>query len=166
MKLLSSIIYAIVLLFSSTGCSSYPHQSWLEDRSLDKIADDRATEIVTALENGDQVEIRSMFSKQALNEAEELDDNILSAIEYYKGNLVSSNGTLATEESQNGKRKTFIIRADYTISTDLETYNLYFIEKYNSEDENENGLYLIWISKDSEKDKYEGDYGAGIYFPS
>ena len=45
--------------------------------------------------------------------------NILSAIEYYKGNLVSSNGTLATEESQNGKRKTFIIRADYTISTDL-----------------------------------------------
>ena len=40
MKLLSSIIYAIVLLFSSTGCSSYPHQSWLEDRSLDKIADD------------------------------------------------------------------------------------------------------------------------------
>ena len=92
--------------------------------------------------------------------------NILSAIEYYKGNLVSSNGTLATEESQNGKRKTFIIRADYTISTDLETYNLYFIEKYNSEDENENGLYLIWISKDSEKNKNEGDYGAGIYFPS
>ena len=43
---------------------------------------------------------------------------------------------------------------------------LYFIEKYNSEDENENGLYLIWLSKDSEKDEYEGDYGAGIYFPS
>ena len=39
-----------------------------------KIADDRATEIVTALENRDQVAIRSMFSKQALNEAEELDD--------------------------------------------------------------------------------------------
>lgn len=74
MKLLRSIIYAIVLLFSSTGCSSYPHQSWLEDRSLDKIADDRATEIVTALENRDQVAIRSMFSKQALNEAEKLDD--------------------------------------------------------------------------------------------
>lgn len=50
--------------------------------------------------------------------------------------------------------------------TDLETYNLYFIEKYNSEDENENGLYLIWLSKDSEKDEYEGNYGAGIYFPS
>ena len=35
------------------------------------------------------------------------------------------------------KTKTFKIRADYTILTDLETYNLYFIEKYNSEDENE-----------------------------
>ena len=64
------------------------------------------------------------------------------------------------------KKKTFKIRADYTILTDLETYNLYFIEKYNSEDENENGLYLIWLSKDSEKDEYEGNYGAGIYFPS
>ena len=32
--------------------------------------------------------------------------------------------------------------------------------------ENENGLYLIWLSKDSEKDEYEGDYGAGVYFPS
>ena len=35
--------------------------------------------------------------------------NILSAIEYYKGNLVSSNGTIATDESQNGKKKTFKI---------------------------------------------------------
>ena len=50
-----------------------------------------------------------MFSNQALNEAEELDDSILSAIEYYKGNLVSSNGTIATDESQNGKKKTFKI---------------------------------------------------------
>ena len=148
MKRLNAVISAVVFLFF-TGCSSYPHQSWLEDRSLDKIADDRASEIVTALENGDQVAIRSMFSNQAL-----------------KGNLVSSNGTIATDESQNGKKKTFKIRADYTILTDLETYNLYFIEKYNSEDENENGLYLIWLSKDSEKDEYEGNYGAGIYFPS
>ena len=43
---------------------------------------------------------------------------------------------------------------------------LFFIEKYDSEDAQENGLYLIWISKDSEKDKYEADYGAGIHFPS
>ena len=149
MKRLNAIISTVVFLFF-TGCSSYPHQSWLEDRSFDKIADDRASEIVTALENGDQAAIRSMFSNQALNEAEELDDSILSAIEYYKGNLVSSNGTIATDESQNGKKKTFKIKADYTILTDLETYYFYFFEKYNSEDENENGLYLIWLSKDSE----------------
>ena len=146
-----------VLLCSFTGCFSYPHQSWLEDRSLDKIAEDRVLEIVTALENEDQAAIRSMFSKQ---------EAILSAIEYYTGNFVSSDGTIATDESQNGKRKTFQIRADYTILTDLETYNLFFIEKYDSEDAQENGLYLIWISKDSEKDKYEADYGAGIHFPS
>ena len=115
MKRLNAVISAVVFLFF-TGCSSYPHQSWLEDRSFDKIADDRASEIVTALENGDQAAIRSMFSNQAWNEAEELDDAILSAIEYYKGNLVSSNGTIATDESQNGKKKTFKIRADYTLS--------------------------------------------------
>ena len=70
MKRLNAVISAVVFLFF-TGCSSYPHQSWLEDRSFDKIADDRASEIVTALENGDQAAIRSMFSNQALNEAEE-----------------------------------------------------------------------------------------------
>ena len=49
MKRLNAIISTVVFLFF-TGCSSYPHQSWLEDRSFDKIADDRASEIVTALE--------------------------------------------------------------------------------------------------------------------
>ena len=48
MKRLNAVISAVVFLFF-TGCSSYPHQSWLEDRSFDKIADDRASEIVTAL---------------------------------------------------------------------------------------------------------------------
>ena len=83
MKRLNAVISAVVFLFF-TGCSSYPHQSWLEDRSFDKIADDRASEIVTALENGDQAAIRSMFSNQAWNEAEELDDAILSAINIIK----------------------------------------------------------------------------------
>lgn len=79
MKRLNAVISAVVFLFF-TGCSSYPHQSWLEDKSLDKIADDRASEIVTVLENGDQAAIRSMFSNQALNETEELDDTILPVI--------------------------------------------------------------------------------------
>lgn len=53
MKLWNVMISAAVLLCSFTGCFSYPHQSWLEDRSLDKIAEDRVSEIVTALENED-----------------------------------------------------------------------------------------------------------------
>lgn len=48
MKLWNVMISAAVLLCSFTGCFSYPHQSWLEDRSLDKIAEDRVSEIVTA----------------------------------------------------------------------------------------------------------------------
>ena len=106
MKRLNAIIFTVVFLFF-TGCSSYPHQSWLEDRSLDKIAEDRVSEIVTALENEDQAAIRSMFSKQALNEAGELDEAILSAIEYYTGNFVSSDGTIATDEVRTEKGKRF-----------------------------------------------------------
>lgn len=111
-----------------TGCFSYPHQSWLEDRSLDKIAEDRVSEIVTALENEDQAAIRSMFSKQALNEAGELMRRFYLRWNIMQGILYHPMEQLQTDESQNGKRKTFQIRADYTILTDLKLIT-YFLLK-------------------------------------
>ena len=51
MKIVSVIISAIAFLFSLSGCSGYPHSSWLEDDSLDKLAEKRCEDIVAALEN-------------------------------------------------------------------------------------------------------------------
>ena len=52
MKIVSVIISAIAFLFSLSGCSGYPHSSWLEDDSLDKLAEKRCEDIVAALEIG------------------------------------------------------------------------------------------------------------------
>ena len=165
MRMLSSIIFAITLLFSLSGCSSYPHQSWLEDDSMDKMAEERFEGIISALENKDKEAIKSMFSKQALEEIENLNESIAYFINCYKGKLNSFDRALSTEENLSGKNKKVTIKADYTITTDMETYDLFFIEKSNTENLDEDGLYMIWFSKESEKKKCQGNYGAGIYFP-
>ncbi len=165
MRIISAVITAITLLFYFTGYSYYPHQSWLEDDNLDKIAEKRCEDIVSALENKDKEAIKSMFSKQALEEIENLDENITYAINYYKGNLKSSEGTTSTEENLNGKNKKVTIKADYTVTTDMETYNLFFIEKSNTENSDEDGLYLIQLARESEAEKVQGCLDAGIYVP-
>ena len=106
-----------------------------------------------------------MFSKQALEEIENLDESIAYIMNCYKGELKSVDKSLATDENLNGKNRKVTIKADYTVITDEETYNLFFIEKSNTESPDENGLYMIWLSKESEKEKYQGNYGAGIHFP-
>ena len=112
-----------------------------------------------------EIDIKSMFSKQALEEIENLDESIAYIMNCYKGELKSVDKSLATDENLNGKNRKVTIKADYTVITDEETYNLFFIEKSNTESPDENGLYMIWLSKESEKEKYQGNYGAGIHFP-
>ena len=165
MRLLGAVISGITLLFSLSGCSSYPHQGWLEDDSLDKIAEKRCTDIISALENNDKEAIKSMFSKQALEKIENIDKNIIYAIDYYNGNLMSSEKAISTEENLNGKNKKVTIKADYTITTDMNTYNLFFIEKSNTENSDEDGLYLFQLAKESEVEKVQGCLDAGIYVP-
>ena len=165
MRIFSMIISVIAFVASISGCSSYPHQNWLEDDSLDKVAEERFDGIISALENKDKEAIKSMFSKQALEEIENLDESIAYIMNCYKGELKSVDKSLATDENLNGKNRKVTIKADYTVITDVETYNLFFIEISNTESPDENGLYMIWLSKESEKEKYQGNYGAGIYFP-
>ena len=157
MRIFSMIISVIAFVASLSGCSSYP--------SLDKVAEERFDGIISALENKDKEAIKSMFSKQALEEIENLDESIAYIMNCYKGELKSVDKSLATDENLNGKNRKVTIKADYTVITDVETYNLFFIEISNTESPDENGLYMIWLSKESEKEKYQGNYGAGIYFP-
>ena len=147
MRIFSMIISVIAFVASLSGCSSYPHQNWLEDDSLDKVAEERFDGIISALE------------------IENLDESIAYIMNCYKGELKSVDKSLATDENFNGKNRKVTIKADYTVITDVETYNLFFIEISNTESPDENGLYMIWLSKESEKEKYQGNYGAGIYFP-
>ena len=41
MRIFSMIISVIAFVASLSGCSSYPHQNWLEDDSLDKVAEEK-----------------------------------------------------------------------------------------------------------------------------
>lgn len=104
-------------------------------------------------------------SQKAIEEAEDLDDEIEYIIEHYEGSLKSFKGTTSTEENINGKSKKTTVKADYTVITDKQTYVLFFVEVSNTDDETENGIYRLWLSKESEKDAYYGHFDAGIYIP-
>ena len=92
-------------------------------------------------------------------------DEIEYIIEHYEGSLKSFKGTTSTEENINGKSKKTTVKADYTVITDKQTYVLFFVEVSNTDDETENGIYRLWLSKESEKDAYYGHFDAGIYIP-
>ena len=165
MKIVSVIISAIAFLFSLSGCSGYPHSSWLEDDSLDKLAEKRCEDIVAALENKDSSAIKAIFSEQALEEIENIDASIMQAINYYDENLISLSGTTSTEENISGRNKRTTIKADYTVETNDGTYILFFVEKLNSENAEEEGLYLFQLAKESDVEKVQGKLDAGIYIP-
>ena len=83
-----------------------------EDDSLDKVAEERFDGIISALENKDKEAIKSMFSKQALEEIENLDESIAYIMNCYKGELKSVDKSLATDENLNGKNRKVTIKAD------------------------------------------------------
>ena len=47
----------------------------------------------------------------------------------------------------------------------ISTYILFFVEKLNSENAEEEGLYLFQLAKESDVEKVQGKLDAGIYIP-
>lgn len=136
-----------------------------------KIADTRFQKIIEAIDKKDKVELKKMFSSQALKEANDIDNGIEYIMEFYKGNLESKERALQVNDSSNYVVDTSELKGFYTVTTDFDKYIVFFIDRTADDTNSDNiGLYMLQVIKFADRDK-EFDWGcktrcAGIYRPT
>lgn len=134
-------------------------------------ADARLEQVIKAIENHDKDALKAMFSKQALDEAEDLDGRMDYLFEFVQGNIKSwereAGGVDVSKSSGHKEKKS---RYWFTVKTDKEDY-LFFILEYPEDTEHpENvGLYMLQVIKAEDEDtQFDGGQDilcAGIYRP-
>ncbi|WP_027627329.1 DUF5104 domain-containing protein [Ruminiclostridium cellobioparum] len=165
-KRLLSVAIIITLSLCLASCSSFRTDAFTRDDN--KIADTRFKKIIEALENTDKEGLKKMFSTKAVEEANDIDGGIEYLMELYKGKIKSKDVALETSGSKDNGDKTVELKCYYTVTTDEETYIVFFIEQIQDTSNTDNvGLYMLQIIKQIDEDK-EFDWGsktrcAGIY---
>ena len=93
-------------------------------------------------------------------------------MELYQGKLVSKDGTYTGSDSKDYGEKTAEQACMYLVTTDVDKYLVFFIDKIEDTQKPDNvGLYMLQIIKQSDRVE-EFDWGgastrrAGIYRPS
>lgn len=115
----------------------------------DKKADARMEEILETLENQDQEALKTMFSKQALDEADDFDNSLDYLFEFFQGNVDSwKQDKISGETSIEYGKKTIMIESWYTVTTDKDVYMFYVIDyTKNTIDPDNAGLYTLRVIK-------------------
>lgn len=131
----------IILCVNLGGCigpMSRGERLTKELGSEHKMADQMMEDIATALDNGDADALKKLFSKNALQEATDIDQQISDLLNFYQGKMESFEGLLSSStESEYGENVQKEIIGYYTLITDKETYRIAYeyvpIEKNNSD---------------------------------
>ncbi|MCL2164869.1 MAG: DUF5104 domain-containing protein, partial [Oscillospiraceae bacterium] len=120
-------------------------------------ADARIEQIISALKDRDSEALKSLFSKKALDEANNFDNEVENLLEFLQGDIVSweRDGWASDQSSDHGKT-TLMIRPGFFVVTDLEEYSFFLID-YNIDtiDPDNEGLYMIEVTKSSYSGSYE-----------
>ncbi|MDF2822205.1 MAG: hypothetical protein K0R15_2653 [Clostridiales bacterium] len=136
-----------------------------------KKADARVEQLIKNIKNKDKDALKAMFSKRALNEANDLDADIEYLFEFFQGSVDSWKQDSFTSEAsiQNGKKSEMLLTW-YTVETDKDTY-IFFLIDYTEDLINLDnaGLYSLRVIKAENEDiqfTYWKDMEiAGIYIP-
>ena len=134
-------------------------------------ANARLEQVIEAIENRDKIDLRAMFSQQALAEAEELDERMDYLFDFIQGDIESWESSAGgVDESNRHGHKVKKTRYWYTVTTEEEEY-LFFLLEYPVDTEHpENvGLYMLQVIKAEDREtQFDGGQDilcAGIYRP-
>ena len=139
-------------------------------RDDEAIADEYCEEIIDALETQDTDKLKSMFSTNALAEAEDIDEGLAYVMDFYQGETLSVDLVVATSESVDHGEKTIQLICPVDVTTDKDEYFIFFVyNDVDTENPDNVGLYMLQIMKASEKEEqfdWVGkSYIAGIWQP-
>ena len=170
-KKLSILSISIILsILSSCGfISSLSSRTELLneiDKSDRKIAEDILLEILEALENKDGEALKNMLSEEALEKAEDLDEDIQSVLQFYKGKHVEYKGdTPQTGGTYNyGNLTEYHFSSTFEVKTEIDSYLIAISGRTVCDDNPEKvGLHCVQFTKTSENRFYPA---YGIYVAS
>ena len=133
-----------------------------------KRADSRMEQIVSAIKDKNKETLKSLFSKKALDEADDFDGKVDSLFSFIQGDIESWEGSgWASDTSMGGGKKSWMIRFGFDVKTDKGDYHFFVID-YNVDTINPDnqGIYMLELIENYGEVELEGwqdRMRAGIY---
>ncbi len=111
----------------------------------------RIESIVSAIEGEDKEALKALFSTNVLEEADDLDAGIDAVFEFIKGDILFWDaGALHGSRSYEEGKKSFMLRYQFELVTDEDSYKFSLIDYPVDTIESDNkGLYALYIQKSS-----------------
>ena len=166
-KLVFLVFLSSILLL--TSCSFGGGRTLVTNE--DKSADERMEQILAALKNKDKKALKSLFSKVAMDAANDLNGGIDYLFDFFQGDVKScEQDTWGSDESIHFGKKSVMLKAWYTVNTVKNKYKFFTID-YIKDTINPNnaGLYTLRVIKAEDEGTqftYWQDMNiAGIYRP-
>ena len=156
------IILSLLLASCSLGGNNSRRNFLMKDDS--SVANDKFSELIDAIQTQDINTLKSLFSKNALKEAENLDESIRHLFDYFQGELVSYNnwgGPGVKAEMEYGDYQE-VYDATYDFETAQDKYRLWMeiitVDTTDADNVGIRSLYIIRFEDDTRTDfAYRGD---------
>lgn len=179
-KLMISSILILSMLFLSSCSLGGSRTEMLNKDSDDKKADARLEQVIEAIKSQDKDALKAIFSKQALNEADDFDGRVEYLFGFIQGKIDSwkkSDGPTVYDSNDYGHEKKEV-SSYYYVNTDKQKY-FFLLRDYPVDTDHPNnvGLYMLLVVKAEDEEKiYDGDQKilydgnkklshAGIFIP-
>ena len=144
------IAFSLVLCILLSSCSLLGTGTLGSD--LDK-ADARVEQVIKVIQSQDKDALKAMFSKQALNEAQGLDEGIEYLFEFFQGEVrtIKMNGVSPGKSVDYGHIVKEVV-SFYSVETDKQKYLFFLIEYTQDTDHPDNvGLYALRVIRAEDK---------------
>ena len=139
----------------------------LDAEDDNKVADDLFQQVIDAIKNKDKVALKALFSKNALNNAVDLDKSVDTLLGFIEGEIstwVNPDGGPGASESINYGHITKELFLYYNVNTDTQKY-FFLVDFYPIDTDHPDnvGIYTIMLSKVEDEDTVLSGYRNVIY---
>jgi len=168
-------LFVFILVFFNTSCSIGLPFLFLNNNK--KTAGKRFEQILLTIKNKDKDALKAVFSKKAVEESKQIDDNIIYLFTLLKDDIVSweQKGVISDTSYNNGHKKEEV-KSFFNIYTEKNKYIVFILDYPKDKEHPENeGLYSLRVIKaENEKTQFShwqdmvipGVYRPGEYAPT
>lgn len=165
--ILMLLVLVSLLLLSSCNVTGDDREGGII-MSDEQKADARIEQIISAIKDKDRETLKSLFSKKALEEVDDFENDVNYLFEILQGDVDTweRDGFSSGESIRDGK-KSLMHRISFYVNTDEDVYSFYMID-YNTDTINPDnqGVYMLELIKftdEDDLDSWQNRMRAGIY---